>query len=108
MRFLFIPFFLVALLNGCTAPGNMKAGLSEPDAIKSMGQPRAVYVLPDGTRRLWNGKGKQGLVLDFHCYVARFKSGDLISLCSGHATCLKLPDKPWQKPRRCQDHNQRH
>ena len=52
MRFPFIPFFLVVLLNGCTAPGNMRPGLSEPDAIKSIGQPRAVYVLPDGTRRL--------------------------------------------------------
>jgi len=52
MRFLFIPFFLVVLLNGCTAPGNMKPGLSERDAIKSLGQPRAIYVLPDGTRRL--------------------------------------------------------
>jgi hypothetical protein len=67
MRPIYIPFVFVVLLIGCTSPGSLKPGLSEETTIRSLGQPNATYVLPDGTRRLeYSGSfSQQAWMIDF-------------------------------------------
>jgi hypothetical protein len=67
MKFILFSFVVSALFSACASPGSLKPGVSESVAIQSLGQARASYVLPDGTRRLeYSGSfSQQTWMLDF-------------------------------------------
>ncbi len=58
----------VALLAACATPAGMAPGMVEAQVVAALGQPAAIFELPDGTRRYYYPQGglqQQAWMLDF-------------------------------------------